>query len=319
MKVYIQPADQTTVGPSVSVDVMIEDAINLGGYNIDIRWDEEVLSSVSITNGSFLGSTGRTVTCQPPDVDPDRIRFECITSGPETGPAGVGVLATIVFATVDPGQSEMEVHDAEITRVSGEMVKAATESGSVTVKQPTPTSTPTPAQVIVTLPAAQDTRVIENNPDSNFGTGPHLNVDPDSSGVQRSFMLFDLSSIPAGATIEDASLTLCYAIPPLLAAIGRQHDVIAVTASWAEADVTWNTQPGVAAGATDSINVPLLGGCVTFNVTGDVQSWIDGASNFGWRIADGNEGGSSAAAIYASGDNGGSVNEPLLSVQYVAP
>jgi hypothetical protein len=326
VKVYILPAEQSTVGPEVSVDVKIEDAVNLGAYSIDIRWDEAVLSSISITNGSFLGSTGRTVICQPPDVDPDRIRFECSTSGPESGPSGTGVLATIVFATVNPGKSEIEVHDAEITRASGEMQKAETEHGSVTVKEPTatptltPTPTSTPSDALVLLFPDQDSRVIESNPDTNFGTNPHLNVDPDVNQRQRSFLSFDVSSIPAGATVEIAQLSLCYATPPLLAAIGRQHDLIAVTSSWAEAGVTWNTQPSVAVSATDTINVPLLGGCVTFNVAGDVQSWIDGASNFGWRVSDGAEEALlSAATSYASRDNASNAVYPILSVQYLTP
>ena len=70
---------------------------------------------------------------------------------------------------------------------------------------------------------------------------------------------------------------------------------------------------------TDSINVPLLGGCVTFTATGDVQSWIDGGSNFGWRISDADETGTSAATSYASREfNDASLN-PVLTVQYLSP
>jgi hypothetical protein len=64
----------------------------------------------------------------------------------------------------------------------------------------------------------------------------------------------------------------------------------AVTTSWTETAVTWNTQPTVSGTVTDTITVPDIIGCVTWTVTSDVQAWVDGTANFGWRINDQTEG-----------------------------
>jgi hypothetical protein len=179
-------------------------------------------------------------------------------------------------------------------------------------------SFPTPASE-VSLSAAQDTRVIETNPDTNFGANPHLTVGGAADHPQRSFLSVDVSALPAGATIVQADLVLCYASNPQLSVIGHQHELRKVVASWIELGMTWNNQPGVVAGVTDTINVPLLGGCVTFDVTGDVQSWVDGAGNFGWRIGDQNEEFNSGQAFYASRDNYNDALRPVLNIQYLTP
>jgi hypothetical protein len=113
----------------------------------------------------------------------------------------------------------------------------------------------------------------------NHGTEVIMSV----GSQQRSFVMFDISSIPAGATVSAASLTLCRTNG---SGGARTHELRAATSAWSESGVTWNTQPSLAGSSGATISVPSSAGCVTTDVKNDVQAWILAAPNFGWRIAD---------------------------------
>jgi len=94
---------------------------------------------------------------------------------------------------------------------------------------------------------------------------------------------FDLSSIPAGATITAATLTLCRTNG---SGGGRTHELRSVTSAWTETGLTWNNQPTLAISAGATLTVPASAGCANADVKNDVQAWMLAAPNFGWRIAD---------------------------------
>ncbi len=130
--------------------------------------------------------------------------------------------------------------------------------------------------------------------------------------LQRSYVMFDLSSISPGATISAASLTLCRANG---SGSARTHELRAATSAWPETGLTWNTQPALAASVTHTIAVPSSAGCLTSSVKEDVQAWILGAANFGWRIADQDEP-TAPLVDYATRENGVTAQRPTLSVTY---
>ena len=167
------------------------------------------------------------------------------------------------------------------------------------------------------LTSVADTDGEENDADKNFGTGVEMRVQSKAGGTNhRSFGRFDVSSIPAGSTIDSATLTLCAADTQ---SSPRTYDVHRVTASWVETTLTWNNQPGVVAAATDSATTPISPVCMTWTVTADVQAWVDGTANNGWRVADSVEEGSDYLAKFHTRENGESAQRPKLDVVYFAP
>jgi hypothetical protein len=50
--------------------------------------------------------------------------------------------------------------------------------------------------------------------------------------------------------------------------------------------VTWNSQPAVSATSNASWTVPAAAQCVSADVAADVQAWVSGGANHGWRIND---------------------------------
>ena len=120
-------------------------------------------------------------------------------------------------------------------------------------------------------------------------------------------------------------LTMCYAVAPSVSAQGHTHELRVVTAAWTESGsgvpgsgITWNSQPTVAATVTDTAIVPAFG-CVSFAVQADVQAWLDGAANFGWRVSDQDETGGAAEAFYASREFNNPALNPVLKIEYVIP
>jgi hypothetical protein len=101
-----------------------------------------------------------------------------------------------------------------------------------------------PAQTDVTLFAVADATVKSWQPATNFGSDGTLDLSYNAiDGVQEAVFLvrFDLTSLPADAVIDAASLQLY-----LTAASGAspvQVAVFYVTSAWAENTVTWNSFP----------------------------------------------------------------------------
>ncbi len=91
-----------------------------------------------------------------------------------------------------------------------------------------------------------------------------------------------------------------------------------MSASWTETGITWTNQPAVAASATSSVvtgttsNVTL-----TWAVTADVQAYVDGTANNGWRIKDLTENSSTArTGQFRSAEYGTASQRPILEITY---
>ncbi len=135
------------LGQEFTVDVVVENVVNLGAYELTLGFDPAILRYVSIKNGSFLGSSGRTVNCLPPDHDEASVRVICVTLGAEpAGPSGTGVLATVTFLPLNFGTALVDIEDVILTDPMGTVIPAGQQDGSVTVVEaptPTPTAPPT--------------------------------------------------------------------------------------------------------------------------------------------------------------------------------
>ena len=175
---------------------------------------------------------------------------------------------------------------------------------------PTPTPTPPPASISVSLAAAADSYVRQSSPGLNYGTAAEMRVDRQ----ERSFIMFDLSSIPEGATVLSATLTLCLPSNPGGAAIGRTHELRRVTSDWSEMGATWSNQPSVA-DASAKLTVPAAAQCVSVGVADDVEAWLGGVANYGWRISDQTEA-NGAAVKYSTREEATADLRPRLDVTY---
>jgi len=131
---------------------------------------------------------------------------------------------------------------------------------------------------VVTINSSADTYVDGFTPFDNYGTEMRLAVGfrtvLEEKSRCRSYLKFDLSVIPAGSVIDNATLELeavSYSIsdPPIKIAVHFVNDV-----AWNEATLSWSMSPNEGPAAfnlieTDSVLVSGIG-AVQWNVTQDV-------------------------------------------------
>ena len=177
----------------------------------------------------------------------------------------------------------------------------------------TPTPTPTSTPAVISLTSIEDSYVNASSPLSNYGSDATMHVD----AAERSLLLFDLSSVPSGANVITADLVLCV-IAITAGAEGRIHELTRVTSTWTETGVTWNDQPGGAAGGPIPLTVPGSTGCVSVDVAQSVQSWMGGAANYGLRITDKDEG-TALLVQYATREHILPGFQPTLNVTFTPP
>jgi hypothetical protein len=190
--------------------------------------------------------------------------------------------------------------------------------------------------VEVTVTASQDNSIFQVSPENSNGAGPNIfSGRTGASGgnsILRGLFEFDLSSIPAGATITDVEVTLALIQAGPLSGV-QSHTLHRVTSGWGEGtsssfggtgvaatpgDATWQhtfydkefwaSEGGdFVGGASASQSVGTTPGLITWTSTpdlvADVQAWVDDpSSNHGWMVR-GNEVSTFTAKKFASREN----------------
>jgi hypothetical protein len=196
----------------------------------------------------------------------------------------------------------------------------------------------------ITLHPVADTTLEEFSPNSNMGGGTTFVAGGRRQGGRdRALMLFDIfDNLPAGATINSASLTLSVVGVPS-GGFNSTFDLNRILASWGEGNgsdhggspagpnqATWNnrlgtsgspwTTPGGDFSPTVSASRAITSfGSYTFgstaNLIADVQSWLTTpGSNFGWLLRSESE--ARATSIRRFGSRDDAVNSPSLVISY---
>ena len=82
-------------GETFSIDVLIEDVTNLGGFEFELNFDDTI-ANLEIQVGPFLGSEGGEVICIN-IVNLGIATLGCVKFGGPPGPSGSGVVAVLNF------------------------------------------------------------------------------------------------------------------------------------------------------------------------------------------------------------------------------
>ena len=131
-------------------------------------------------------------------------------------------------------------------------------------------------------PPIADTFSNSAKPTTNYGTNPIMMVQPGYT----SYVQFSLSTLPAGAVVQKATLRLF-----LDSVSGKgQIDVYEAANAWNEALLNYNNEPLLGASATGghpvSLNTSTLNQFVLIDVTPLVAGWVNGSiPNNGVAIA----------------------------------
>lgn len=143
--VFVQPPFQSVEdGAIVSVDVGVSGAFDLGAYELNLAFDPAILSFQAATNGSFLSSTGRAVSCRAPVIGVGTVRLTCVTFGDSPdGVYGAGLLANFSFEALVPGTTPIDLNNTKLVDIRALGQAIDLESDGMIDVLPRPTSTPT--------------------------------------------------------------------------------------------------------------------------------------------------------------------------------
>ncbi len=183
--------------------------------------------------------------------------------------------------------------------------------------------------VTATLTAVADTYIDGGSTTTNYGTSASLSVSgkPDDAALLK----WDLSSIPAGSTLQSAKLSL-----NVTGTSTNTYEIYELKRSWSESQATWkkansatNWQTAGAVGALDRGTTVL--GTVTASATGIlnvalnaaglavVQGWVNNpASNFGFVLQD-YANTNKDDLVFSSKEATVAANRPQLSLVYNPP
>ncbi len=172
--VRVEPAELVVdPGADFTVDVLVENVSELGGYEFKLRFDPGVLEVTAAENGDFLGSTGRTVIPIDPNIDRQAgvLLVAAASMGAASGAEGAGTLAVITLTAVGQGVTDLDLYDVKLADPAAGRIGVAAEAGRVMVgtgtmptrvptevpaASPTPTPTPTVAPAVTGTPAEAD-------------------------------------------------------------------------------------------------------------------------------------------------------------------
>jgi len=186
-RVRLEPADLVvSLHEAFALQVMIEEASDLGAFEFDLIYDPATLQVKEATLGDFLGSTGRSAVPIGPEVDnaEGRVTFGAISFGSGPGPSGMGILATITFIAQGEGSTALELREVQILDTAANVQEVTVEGGwvvargaatptSIPTATPVPTATATP--VPISTPQAVNTptpTAIPLPPPTPIGTSP---------------------------------------------------------------------------------------------------------------------------------------------------
>ncbi len=167
LSIGVQPAVTTTsLNATVSVNVVITDAADLGAFEFTLSFAPAVVSVTDVQLGAFLGSSSRPAYALGPHIDNNAgaISFGGYTLGASpAGPNGAGVLATITFHALSVGSSDLIFTHSLVTDRLAAIQAVTTQPGQIIVSGATPTpttpptSTPTPTDQATATPTTAPT------------------------------------------------------------------------------------------------------------------------------------------------------------------
>jgi hypothetical protein len=167
---------------------------------------------------------------------------------------------------------------------------------------------------------SDDTYINLIQPNRNFGTDELFQVWANNNSNRRGLLRFDLSSIPANAIINNATLY----IYTRDSRSGVMTTIYRVTSGWSETTATWSSPWNSAGGDYDNqiaiaTYYPNTADCmITLNITQLVARWVNGTyENYGLLLY---SSGSNYAFRYTSKEETTDLQlRPRLNISYTTP
>jgi len=113
-KLFLDPKEiidpSLEVDETFTIDINVDDVIDLGGWQVFLRYNDNVLEFTDVVFSDFLGETF-SVIIPPENLPHDIIGLVATIYPPYSegdGKSGSGTLATITFTVIGEGESDLE-------------------------------------------------------------------------------------------------------------------------------------------------------------------------------------------------------------------
>ena len=193
-------------------------------------------------------------------------------------------------------------------------------ANQTTYLKPHLVSSPVVTKTLQPGPEGIDSVVESINPTANYGTLTYCVVGNTDTNIVRTYIQFDLSTVPANVVLVNADLRLYnYGGPGTDDFTIGLHNVIS---AWDESTVTWSLQPTCSVDAETTSDITL--GDITWEsweIDTLVQAWLDGSiTNYGVVLKDTDESSVNTFALFATSDYmTDPTKRPELVIDYYIP
>ena len=126
-KLSIPAVKRTNVGDTFTLDIIVEDVVDLAGWQIDIVFNPQVLGAVSVAEGDFLSKDGgNTLFLQGTinNVSGTITGVNQVFLG-DGGVSGTGKLLSITFEAKATGRERLRLHNLSLGSANGDNIPYA--------------------------------------------------------------------------------------------------------------------------------------------------------------------------------------------------
>jgi uncharacterized protein YjdB len=316
---------------------------DITSVNLTLTRPNNSTDNVTLTEANVVSTSGCTKTYEYNWLNPVDLGSWSIQAAANEGTEGVThsatAAATVIIPTgpvVQTKQLYLSDPSQALDRIDPVATSDGTTAQTATLAFNTTSTT--------TLTSSKSTILYQGNNTRNYGSCPVIGFEPDAGYIDNSLLEFDLTTLPAGATITGATLRLVHANYSPWGEGGDPFtiNVKRLTRAWVEGTAcdanqtgssTWNSAGSVnwtSAGGDFASTVygSFTGGAAdaagtvyTVDVMNLVNEWYNGTfNNFGMILQPGADPNGGDEFWYVDSDDAtNAANRPQLLVTYTVP
>ena len=116
---FLPTINPVNVGDTFTIDLIIEDVVNLAGGQLDIEFNSAVLSAISVNEGDLLSKEGGQTFFSGGSIDNANGKITAVSAvflGTHDI-SGTGILLSVTFESKGPGEGRIKLHNVKLSSV----------------------------------------------------------------------------------------------------------------------------------------------------------------------------------------------------------
>lgn len=115
-KLFLPTINPVSTGETFTLDLIVEDVLDLAGWQLDIEFNSAVLSAVSVSEGNFLSKNGGPTFFVAGNIDNTSGKISAIsTTFIGIGDiSGTGILVSVTFEAKAAGEGRIKLHNVKL-------------------------------------------------------------------------------------------------------------------------------------------------------------------------------------------------------------